>query len=142
MARLKRDHSGYHSYGLYAKYKQPSISEKPNGNRLKKKNTNKWCRGKIGTEHKWHSYQQKRWSDERWAFMNTYIEIKCVECRKEKYIKTARAAIYPFHIWIDHQNEGYQSIQVKVNGKILPIAEYQYHKDRYWCKECGTWHKS
>lgn len=142
MARLKRDNSSWRAQGLYTKYKEPSIVDKPVGNRLKKKNTNRWCRGRIGVEHEWHSYQAKQWSDERWAFIRTYTEIKCVVCRKEKYIKTAKSRIYPYHIWIEEPNRGYQSIQVRVNGKVLPIEEYQYHTDKYWCKQCYSWHKT
>lgn len=141
MARLKRNNSSWHAHGLYLKYKQPTANEQPAKNKSKK-NTNRWCRGKVGKEHEWHSFQRKRWDDERWDFVWSYTEIKCVVCRKEKYIKTAKATIYPFHIWVDKPNTGYQSVQVRVNGKILPIPEYQYHADKYWCKECYSWHRT
>jgi len=140
MAQLKRDHSGYHSYGLYKKYQQPAIEEKT-VKRSSKKNTNKWCRGKVGKHHEWHSYQQKYWSDERWRYVDYYIIIKCHECSKQKYTKMSRSRIYPLHLWIDQQNKGYQSIQVKSNGKVLPIEEYQYHTDKYWCSNCYSWHR-
>ena len=139
MARLKRDNSSWRAHGLYKKYQEPSIKE-PSTAKRSKKDTNKWCRGKVGKPHIWHRYQAKRYNWELDKYVSPYIEIKCIECRKEKYIKTAKSADYTLHLWIDKPDNSYIPIQVKVNGKVLPIEEYQYHKNEYWCKQCRTWH--
>lgn len=139
MGRLKRDHSGWSTSGKWLKYQQPTIKEKTPSGRTKK-DTNKWCRGKVGTEHAWHRYQRRHYNWDLDKYISPYIEIKCVECRKEKYIKTARAATYPLHLWIEDKGEGYLPIQVRVNGKFLPIDYEQYQRGKYWCNDCGYWH--
>lgn len=139
MGRLKKDHSGWRTSGIWLKYQQPTINDtqaKPKA----KKDTNKWCRGKVGREHVWHRYQQKRWNDDLWKYLSPYIEIKCIVCNKEKYVKTARAATYPMHLWVEQQNEGYEPVQVRVNGKYLPIEYLEYRQGKYFCHSCGYWH--
>lgn len=140
MARLKRDNSSWHAHGLYKKYQEPRVVERPASKRLKKRNTNLWCRGKVGVEHSWHIYQKKRWNDDRWAFLNIYLEVHCAKCKKEKYIKTAKSRTYPFHAWINQSDSERHPIQVKVNGKPVPIPAHLYHPSGHWCSECGTWH--
>ena len=139
MGRLKQDHSGWSTHGKWLKYQQPTISEKPLAGKSRK-DTNKWCKGKVGVEHTWHRYQYKRWNDERLAFTRAYIKIKCIKCRKEKYIKTARGANFTLHLFITDMDEGYVPVQVRVNGKILPIAYAQYRRGKYWCNDFGYWH--
>jgi hypothetical protein len=49
MGRIKKDHTGYTTMSLWKKYKYPEVFEK-----LKpktKKDTKRWCRGKVGVEH-------------------------------------------------------------------------------------------
>ena len=139
MARLKRDNSSWRAHGLYKKYQEPRVVDNTT-KRPAKKDTNRWCRGKVGKEHDWHRFQQKRYNWELDEYVSPYIEIKCMECRKEKYIKTAKSAVYPLHLWIDRDSQGYEVVQVKVNGKILPIDWKNFNKGKYWCNDCGYWH--
>lgn len=121
MGRLKRDHSGWHTSGLYLKYQSPKINERP-VKAKSKKDTNKWCRGKVGREHAWHRYQGRKYNWLKEDYVDPYVHIKCIECGKEKYAKTAKAATYPMHLWIDDKSEAYWPVQVRVNGKYLPIT--------------------
>ncbi len=140
MGRLKKDHSGWSTSGKWLKYQQPTIAEQPAKGKNKKKDTNKWCRGKVGVEHEWHTYNKKRYNWEVDDYVWPYKEIKCVVCRKEKLIKSANSASYPTQLWIDDKNEGYEPVQVRVNGKYLPINYLEYQKGKYWCKMCGVFH--
>ncbi len=48
--RIKKDHTGWRSSGLWKKYSLPSIDEltpRPKS----KKNTAKWCKGRVGLKH-------------------------------------------------------------------------------------------
>lgn len=139
MGRIKRDHSGYRTSGLWTKFQHPKINDVEPGGKSKK-NTNKWCRGKVGVEHKWHRYQRYHWNWELDRYVSPYVHIKCVECGKEKYAKTAKSADFPLHLEVQNISEGYEPIQVRVNGKYLPIDYLQYQKGKYWCKSCGVWH--
>lgn len=140
MGRLKKDHTGWRTSGLWLKYKQPTINEvqtKPKS----KKDTNKWCRGKVGVEHNWHRFQNMKWSDELWDYKDPYVSIHCVECGKEKYAKTAKAAAYPLHIWIDEKDCGIDPVQIRVNGEYKPLTMYDYKRDgRRYCWQCGFCH--
>lgn len=139
MGRLKKDHSGWHTSGLWLKYQAPKVNERPVKGKSKK-DTNKWCRGKVGVEHKWHRYQAKSYNWDADDYVSPYIYIRCSECRKDKYAKTAKTANYPLHLWIDDNNTGYELVQVRINGEYSPLDYYKYLKDKYWCKECSRWH--
>ena len=100
MARLKRDHSGWHSYGLYKKYQSPAVDEPAPKPRVKKKDTNKWCRGKVGVKHDYHRFEKLPRSFERdWAWI--YVDLKCINCGKKGYVKPKKASQYTFHIFVD-----------------------------------------
>lgn len=139
MGRLKKDHGGWRTSGLWLKYQTPKVNE-INKRPKSKKDTNKWCRGKVGREHEWHRYQGRKYSWELDNYVLPYVYIKCLECKKEKYVKTAKSAKYPMHLWVEDQGLGYEPVQVRVNGKYLPIDYLRYEKGGYYCYDCGVWH--
>jgi hypothetical protein len=135
MGRLKKDHSGYHTSGLYLKYQQPSVYERP-AHRSNKKNTSKWCRGKVGVPHEYHRYQSKRyrWRDDDYVW--DWIKAKCVECGKVSYKRRSYDA--PLHAFVYSESERTQ-IQVRVNGKIIPFDAPRYDGS-WWCSQCRCYH--
>lgn len=139
MGRLKKDHSGWRSSGLYLKYQSPKINEQPTKAKSKK-DTVKWCRGKVGREHEWHRFENMKWDWELDNYVEKYIHLRCVQCGKEKYAKTAKSANYPLHIWIDEKYCGADPIQVRVNGEYLPLTIYDFKKGKWYCHECGFCH--
>lgn len=140
MARLNRDHSGYHSHGLYTKYQQPSVNDF-SPKQKSKKNTKKWCGGKVGREHDliryfWHT----GWSGTR----TKWIRTKCAVCHKEFY-HTNNPSV-PLIVELDEKDGIRYPIQVKVNGKAIPFSEkvVAYINSGYggwWCDECKDWHR-
>jgi hypothetical protein len=118
MGRLKKDHTGWRTSGLWLKYKHPTASE----------------------TQEWHKFQKMEWSWRMDDYVDPYIEIHCVECGKEKYTKTAKAANYPLHIWIDEKYCGYDPIQVRVNGEYKPLTMYDFKRGKYYCRDCGFCH--
>lgn len=79
MARLKRDHSGWRSSGLYLKYQQPKVDEIVHSKKTKK-NTKKWCKGNVGVRH---VYQRV----ERTEFMTfVWSTNRCDNCGKKQVI--------------------------------------------------------
>lgn len=134
MARLKRDHSGYRSFGLYEKYQQPSVNEQPPKHKSKK-NTSKWCRGKVGEEHQLYRYfYHSGWNGKR----TSWVRSSCKKCRKE--FNTKRTDI-PLHIEIDESNHGIKfPVQVKIDGKALPLDYRLFKEASYYCWQCEEWH--
>jgi hypothetical protein len=135
MGRLKKDHGGYRPSGLWLKYQQPVAVEEPARHRGKK-NTRRWCKGKVGTEHALvRRFKHYGWSSRRSRFIYTV----CTVCRKEFY-KIRHEGI-PLEIEIDESNESVvYPVQVKVNGIVLPIDYRKYQDDRYYCSACDEWH--
>lgn len=134
MGRLKKDHSGYRSSGLYTKYKSPSVNEKPIQHKSKK-NTIKWCKGKIGVEHVAERYfYHFRWTNKR----TNWIMTRCIVCRKELNRKDNSI---PLRIELDDADGKPYPIQVKVNGLAVPI-DYRLHDNKYhWCSGCQEWER-
>lgn len=139
MGRLKQDHSGYRTSGIWLKYQQPRIEEKPFKSKSKK-NTNKWCKGKVGREHDWHRFEKMRWSWGEEDYVDPYIAIHCVVCDKQKYTKTAKSANYPLHIFIKEEDCGVDPIQIKVNGDYKPLTLFDFKDGKYFCHDCGFCH--
>ena len=136
MGRLKRDHSGWGTTGKWLKYQEPTYPEKKYSGKSKK-DTNKWCRGKVGVPHEWHSYQDKIicWLEER--YFPSYTKIVCINCKKKKVSRTKNAIKYPFHVWIESEYSRTQ-IQVKVNGRAIPMGYPP--ENSYWCEICLQYH--
>lgn len=132
MGRLKRDHGGWHTSGLWLKYQQPTAKELPLKNRAKK-DTNKWCRGKVGVEHELHQRIHLRFNSSTW------YKTWCKNCRKELHKKRVKSL--PLHVEV---KQGASSrafpIQVKVNGKAIPIDSRLYEDNSYYCEQCEQWH--
>lgn len=131
MGRLKKDHSGYRTHGLWVKYQTPQVVER---NKPKsKKDTRKWCRGKVGVEHQliryfWHyGWDRKK---------TNWIRTKCRVCDKEFGRKNDPSV--PLYIEVDEEGKVF-FVQVKVNGKALPMEPHLYG-DEWWCEHCRTWH--
>lgn len=121
MARLKKEHSGWRSSGLWTKYKYPSLESRHT--RLnKKKDTNAWCRGKKGREHDLVRRQDKCYCNDSWHW--TLVRAICKNCNKEIYSKRQDYSI-PMHLYIEHEWE-VLPIQVKVNGQSLIINPARY----------------
>lgn len=135
MGRIKKGHSGWHSHGLYLKYKQPAVEEKPFKPGNKKKDTNRWCRGKVGEEHEWHRYQSKRYNWQNDDYIWDWTVSKCIVCKKTTYKRRSHDS--PFHASIYYESEPVQ-IQVRVNGKIIPFDEN--YTGRWWCSQCHEFH--
>ncbi len=79
MGRLKKDHSGWSTSGKWLKYQEPSIVERTPTYRKKKKDTNRWCRGKSGQRHNYvlvEKYESKLFS---------WNKRVCSNCGKKKW---------------------------------------------------------
>lgn len=141
MGRIKKNHSGWRTHGIWMKYQTPKVNEQPVKPKSKK-DTNKWCRGKVGTEHIWHRFEEPKWDwvEDTYTSTSKSVAIKCIECGKEKYAKTAKAANYPLHIFVDQKYCGYDPVQVRVNGEYKPLTIYEYKRGRFFCRSCGFCH--
>lgn len=138
MARLKRDHSSWTGAGLFRKYQQPAIDETIRVSR-KKKNTKKWCRGKVGVEHRLERYFWRRsWQSVRAGWVRT----RCVNCRKEF---NSNDKSVPLRIELDDSDyRATYPIQVKANGKAIPFDYCELENLRlqywHWCERCEKMH--
>lgn len=109
MARLKKDHSNWSSSGLYLKYQHPKI-EHTVRIKNKKKNTKKWCRGKVGVEHQLVRYFHYINGLRR---RSNWIRTRCDKCRKEFF--HANDSSLPLKLEIDEYDDRKYQIQVKIN---------------------------
>lgn len=135
MARLKKDHSGWRSHGLHKKYQQPAINE-PVIKHNKKKNTQRWCGGKVGREHDIyrHYHFSRGWDWDK--YFRNWIEASCRTCGKKFWRKNDTSL--PLEIPIDGEYAEPLPIQVKVDGVPLPIDPQRYIGD--WCPFCNLYH--
>lgn len=81
MGRLKKDHTGWRTSGLWLKYKFPTINEYLP--RLKrKKDTKKWCKGKKGIKHSYKLMIPKNDT----AVLMGYRKVPiCTNCGRQDY---------------------------------------------------------
>lgn len=127
MGRLKKEHGGYRTSGLWLKYKSPAVSEKPRKPKSKK-DKRKWCRGKQGVEHELRRYfYTYGWESKR----SNWIRTRCIRCGKQFHQNNSSI---PLEIPIDEVPQ-VMPIQVKVNGVCLPIDPCWYRKEYCWCGE-------
>lgn len=76
MARVKRDHTGWRSSGIWKK----DFTAKPEEARhSSKKNVRKWCKGKVGIKH---SYEESF----KTIYKNKFKTYKCNKCGKEQLV--------------------------------------------------------
>lgn len=106
MGRLKRDHSGWRTSGLWLKYQTPTVNEVQK--HKTKKDTRRWCRGKTGVEHDWHRYQNKRYDWEIDGWFDPWIRIECQSCKKKMYKRMAKTSHLPLHLFIESDYEYYE----------------------------------
>lgn len=79
MGRLKKDHTGWRTSGLWTKYQKPNVGDDTfNTIKSKYKNTRKWCKGKVGVEHNYQLVERH----EGWL---SFCQSKCVSCGKKKW---------------------------------------------------------
>lgn len=137
--RLKEQHDGYSSMGLWLKYQRPAASERIIKPRAKK-DKNRWCGGRKGVEHQWHRYQKMHWNDEKWDYEDYYEIIECFSCyeRLTKSHKKPEGEL-PLHLWIK-QYDGSYAVQLSINGIPQPIKQLVYNKDQRWCWQCQRYH--
>lgn len=140
MGRLKKDHSGWKTSGLYMKYQQPAIKEKP-VKQKSKKDTNKWCKGKVGREHDlirvfYHTYDNGRYFDyDYWNGRLFYLTIgMCKTCGKTFWGNKAKSM--PLIIPVRSHSLSVP-VQVKINGRALPFEYHERHGD--YCEYHEEW---
>ena len=129
MGRLKKDHSGYSSHGLWKKYNALAAPE-PLGHVKSKKDTRRWCKGKKGVEHALQRRFYYSWGGKRTSWIRTH----CTVCQKELGFKNNTHI--PLVIDIDEYENTAYPIQVKVNGKALPIPSEWFRGD--FCVYCNS----
>lgn len=74
--RLKEDTSNYRASALLRKVKP--LPDEPHFH--KKKDTRRWCKGKVGVEHAFELIEHHK---SRWFSFKIY---KCTNCGKKKHI--------------------------------------------------------
>lgn len=138
--RLKEQHDGYSSMGLWLKYQRPEVNERIIKPRAKK-DKKTWCKGIKDQEHSWHRYQKMSYSNETWEYEPpAYEVIECSRCweRLTKSHKQPEGEL-PLHLWL-RQEDGSYAVQLSVNGKYQPIKQLVYKKDARWCWQCQRYH--
>lgn len=100
MGRLKRDHNGYHTSGLWLKYQNPTTDEDlPRAK--SKKDTKRWCKGKVGVKHSpVRRFKHYSWSSRRSRVVYTI----CTVCGKNTGSNKAKGV--PLILELDESNHG------------------------------------
>ena len=140
MAKLSHGADTWRSEGLLGRYKSQLKSEEEPKYKSKK-DTVKWCRGKVGVAHEWHRKQRARWDwDTEEEYVSSYVEIWCANCKKQAYKRFGNAVYkFPLHIAVTGKSLAY-AVQVKVNGKAIPFPPEWFYEKAYYCSQCHKWH--
>lgn len=125
MARLKKDHSGYRSSGLYKKY-QP-VSDEINYPK-KKRNTTQWCKGKVNVPHDLYKRYKRVYMGDKDYLSLGYTETFCRNCNKKFWNKTS----VPLKIDIKHQHS-LAPLPVKINGTLQKLSPDWFKYEQCWC---------
>lgn len=135
MAKISHGADTWRSEGLAKKYKElDKIAFDKPVKYKSKKNTKKWCKGKSGVEHQFERYF---WHYGWESIRTRWIRTRCKICHKEVHGKNLHI---PLKIEIDEDNSSkIYPIQVKANGKAIPINYKEFYKDKY-CLICNEWH--
>lgn len=134
MAKISHGGNTWRSEGLVKKYKAQASFDTENSKHKSKKNTRKWCKGKVGVEHELRRYfWHYGWESKR----TNWIRSKCIVCGKEFHNKNTSI---PLIIELDDKDGKSYPIQVKVNGVAIPIDYRLWHESGYWCDICDEWH--
>lgn len=133
MAKISHGSNTWRSEGLAKKYKeQEKIALDKTVKHKKKKDTRKWCKGKVGVEHTLIRYfWTYGWESKR----TNWIRSRCTTCGKEFHTKDSSI---PLRIPVDEVDRAVHPVQVKVNGKAIPI-DFNLYLDRVWCNACRMW---
>lgn len=83
MGRIKKEHDGYKSSGLWLRFQYPNIDDDETVTTKKKKNTRKWCKGKVGQHHDKKLVERSKW----WFW--THEKYTCQNCKKT-FLRTIR----------------------------------------------------
>lgn len=125
MARLKKDHSGYRSSGLYKKYlPQPEVPKRLRG----KKDTTKWCKGKVNVPHRLYRRSKQAYIADKGYVDLGYTETYCKDCGKRFWRTTG----VPLSLRIKHKRK-VTPIPVKVNGTLQKLSSDWYRYEQCWC---------
>jgi hypothetical protein len=137
MGRLKKDHSGWRTHGLWKKYQLPSVVE-PSKHVKRKKNTNRWCKGKEGVQHvlERYFYHIRGWD---YVKRTNWIRTRCANCYKQFHKSDSSI---PLTIELDEVDSNTYPVQVKVNGKAIPIDFRMYDTTHHWCNSCQEWERN
>lgn len=131
MARLKKDHSGYRSSGLYKKWQGLPVEDKPIKAK-KKKDTTRWCKGRVGDEHDLYKQFVQLWINGETITCN-YTETKCRNCNKRLH----RSKGVPLRLRIE-QKGSVNPIPVKINGSLQKLSSDWFIFEKCWC---GAYHE-
>lgn len=141
MAKISHGAHSWRSEGLAKKYKeQEKIAFDIPSRHKAKKNTRKWCRGKVGVSHTLERYFWRYgWESKR----TNWIRTRCVECGKEFYNKDSSI---PLRIELDESDGIRYPVQVKLNGRAIPfdrqtIEHINSNYSGWWCEQCHEWHR-
>lgn len=102
--RLKEDKSSWKSTGIIKRDNRHDHSDSFSKTKSKKKDTKRWCRGKVGVEHELlRTFQYMYWRNGP-KRMN-YVKCNCVNCGKEFFSKSHDSKI-TLKVEIDRSNHG------------------------------------
>jgi len=77
MGRIKKEHDGWKSSGLWLRFQYPKINDDENQITHKRKNTRKWCKGRVGVPHEKELVKKTNFLDWHWT------EYRCKNCGKK-----------------------------------------------------------
>lgn len=113
--RLKEDTSSWHSSAIIKRdFRHNGDDLEPVKLLTKKKNTRKWCYGKVGREHTLIRLKPiYNWSWDKEIY--SYVRVICTTCKKEMY---RRGADLPLKVEVKSEDNRYYGDFIPVNGKL------------------------
>jgi len=83
--KLSHDSSSWHASGLIARDERHTKTEQQVARHGAKKNTKRWCRGRVGKEHKteWRNWQALREHREDRPQDGHFFVLICTTCKRE-----------------------------------------------------------
>lgn len=99
MGRIKKDHSNWKTMGLWKRFQYPKVEEESKKPKSKK-NTKKWCKGKVGVKHDYKLEIPQNDPESIRGFRKVPI---CTNCRRQDYngvlYKNKKTGVYEKH-WL------------------------------------------
>lgn len=141
MAKISHGANTWSSEGLAKKYKAQENFDSGKIKHKSKKDTNKWCKGKVGREHELIRTFYRTWNNGKgydWEYHDNklykLLVTRCLTCGKEFWHNKGKTA----PLIIPVRSEGFRMpVQVKVNGKAIPIEPRLF--THHWCESCERW---